>query len=448
MKNISITRKLNYLQNRLNNPNTMISKMVKKLSDNLHKTDLNSFFHTISLMEVEKKETVTKVLKEYKKQEVLATPTEKKFLNYILENVNIDLTEEEKELFITNVMEKIIIPLHDKYIIDLFNQSQVFSANFWKESAKNDSFIEFFSNLYFYKHKYPFYIYSKYGDMPNHLESLSLAKEEIPELVPVYDKIMNQVFNYSEHDTRKHFVSYPLNTFWGDKDFLADYIMKTPKYKFHPKAKEYFLEKNPDPRFALAILSSDKFTEEEKQTVINRLNRCLENPEKKEKNFEHTYDEILNDAYFFATFGMINYIKEDVVAIDTKKLYELEEQEQRQLLEQIIEEDKIHNIYHPYYYRWPIHIHDGQIKNEIKRLYIDDFISLTNFLKQEEKIHSFYLTRTGTIYKDEEHFQKRRFEKDESLDTVILQEEKQLQKKKSWTDRFSKKRKLDFKNTI
>ena len=159
MENINITRKLNYLQNRLNNPNTMISKMVKKLSDYLHKTDLNSFFHTISLMEVEKKETVTKVLKEYKKQEILATPTEKKFLNYILENVNIDLTEEEKELFITKVMEKIIIPLHDKYIIALFNQNQVFSANFWKESAKNDSFIEFFSTLYFYKHKYPFYIY-------------------------------------------------------------------------------------------------------------------------------------------------------------------------------------------------------------------------------------------------------------------------------------------------
>lgn len=448
MENINITRKLNYLQNRLNNPNTMISKMVKKLSDNLHKTDLNSFFHTISLMDVEKKETVTKVLKEYKKQEVLATPTEKKFLNYILENVNIDLTEEEKELFITKVMEKIIIPLHDKYIIALFNQNQVFSANFWKESAKNDSFIEFFSTLYFYKHKYPFYIYSKYGDMPNHLESLSLAKEEVPELVPVYNKIMNQVFNYSEHDTRKHFVSYPLNTFWGDKDFLADYIMKTPKYKFHPKAKEYFLEKNPNSHFALAILSSDKFTEEEKQLVINRLNRCQKTPKEKRTHLEHTYNEILNNAYFKATFGMINYIKEDVVAIDTKKLYELEEQEQRQLLEQIIEEDKIHNIYHPYYYRWPIHIHDGQIKNEIKKLYIEDFISLTNFLKQEEKIHSFYLTRTGTIYKDEEHFQKRRFEKDESLDTVILQEEKQLQKKKSWTDRFSKKRKLDFKNTI
>lgn len=442
MENISIAKKLQYYNSRLSNPSTsIVSWMVSRLSKYLDEADLDSFFHTISLMEVEKKEVVSKVLKEFKKEEILAGPTEEKFLHYVLGNVNIDLTEEEKELFITKVMEKIIIPLHDKYIIALFNQNQFFSANFWQESAKNDSFIEFFSTLYFYKHKYPFYIYSKYGDMPNHLESLSLAKEEIPELVPIYDKIMNQVFNYSEHDTREYFVSYPLNTFWGGKDFLADYIMKTPKYKFHPKAKEYFLEKNPDPRFALAILSSDKFTEEEKQSVINRLNRCLENPEKKEKNFEHTYDEILNDAYFFATFGMINYIKEDVVAIDTKKLYELGEQEQRQLLEQIIEEDKIHNIYHPYYYRWPIHIHDGQIKNEIKRLYIEDFISLTNFLKQEEKIHSFYLTRTGTIYKDEEHFQKRRFEKDESLDTVILQEEKQLQKKKSWTDRFSKKEK-------
>lgn len=442
MENISIAKKLQYYNSRLSNPSTsIVSWMVSRLSKYLDEVDLDSFFHTISLMEVEKKEVVSKVLKEFKKEEVLAGPTEEKFLNYILENVNIDLTEEEKELFVTEVMKKIIIPLHDRYFVSLFEQRVVFSADFWKKRAKNNSFIEFISTLYLYKHKYPFYIYSKYGDMPNHLESLSLAKEEIPELVPIYDKIMNQIFKYSAEDTREYFIAYPLNINWGSKDFLADYIMKTPKYKFHPKAKEYFLEKNPDPRFALAILSSDKFTEEEKQSVINRLNRCLENPEKKEKNFEHTYDEILNDAYFFATFGMINYIKEDVVAIDTKKLYELGEQEQRQLLEQIIEEDKIHNIYHPYYYRWPIHIHDGQIKNEIKRLYIEDFISLTNFLKQEEKIHSFYLTRTGTIYKDEEHFQKRRFEKDESLDTIILQEEKQLQKKKSWTDRFSKKEK-------
>lgn len=431
MENISITKKLKYLQDRLNNPNTMISKMVKKLSDYLHKTNLNSFFHTISLMEVEKKETVTKVLKEFKKQEILATPTEEKFLNYILENVNIDLTEEEKELFITKVMEKIIIPLHDEYIIDLFNQNQVFSANFWKEAAKNDSFIEFFSNLYFYKHKYPFYIYSKYGDMPNHLESLSLAKEEVKELVPIYNKIMNQVFNYSENDRDDYFVPYPLNTFWGGKDFLAEYIMKTPKDKFHPKAKEYFFEKNPDSCFALVILSSDKFTEEEKQLVINRLNRCKKTPKEKRKHFEHTYDEILNNAYFFATFAMIDYTKENVTAIDTKKLYELEEQEQRQLLEQMIEEDKLHSTYHPYYCTWPIHILDGKIKEEIKSLYIDNFINLTKFLKQEEKIHSFSLTRTGTIYKDEEHFQKRRFEKDKSLDTVILQEEKQLQKKKN-----------------
>ena len=34
------------------------------------------------------------------------------------------------------------------------------------------------------------------------------------------------------------------------------------------------------------------------------------------------------------------------------------------------------------------------------------------------------------MYKDEDHFQKKRFEKDEVLDTVILQEEKVLQKKK------------------
>ena len=47
------------------------------------------------------------------------------------------------------------------------------------------------------------------------------------------------------------------------------------------------------------------------------------------------------------------------------------------------------------------------------------------------------------MYKDEEHFQKKRFEKDEGLDTVILQEEKVLQKKKRWTDVFSKREFLD-----
>ena len=119
----------------------------------------------------------------------------------------------------------------------------------------------------------------------------------------------------------------------------------------------------------------------------------------------------------------------------------MEEQEQRQLLEQIIEEDKLNSNYFPYYYTWPIHILDGKMKDEIKRLYIDNFISLTNFLKQEEKIHSFSLVRVGTVYKDEEDPIKKRFDTGEFLDTVILQEEKVLQKKKRWTDVFSKKEK-------
>ncbi len=431
MENISITRKLKYLQSRLNDLSTiMISRIVFQLSEYLNKTDLDSFFHTINLMEVEKKEVVTKFLKEFRKQEVLASPTEEKFLHYLLEKVNIDLAEEEKEVFITKVMEKIIIPLHEKYMRSLFNQGVVFSADFWKRHAKNNSFIEFISTLYFYENKFPFYIYSKYGEMPNHLESLSLAKDEIPELVPIYNKIMNQVFNYSKQDSYEYFIAYPLNINWGRKDFLAEYIMKTPNYKFHPKAKEYFLEKNPASRFALAILSSDKFTEEEKQEVINRLNRYQEIPKEKRKYFEHTYDEILNTVYAQTTFGMISYTKDEVVAIDTKKLYDLEEQKQSQLLEQIIEEDKLNSNYFPYYYTWPIHILDGKMKDEIKKLYIDNFISLTNFLKQEEKIHSFSLVRVGTVYKDEEDPIKKRFDTGEFLDTVILQEEKVLQKKK------------------
>lgn len=431
MENISITRKLKYLQSRLNDLSTiMISRIVFQLSEYLNKTDLDSFFHTINLMEVEKKEVVTKVLKEFRKQEVLASPTEEKFLHYLLEKVNIDLAEEEKEVFITKVMEKIIIPLHEKYMRSLFNQGVVFSADFWKRHAKNNSFIEFISTLYFYENKFPFYIYSKYGEMPNHLESLSLAKDEIPELVPIYNKIMNQVFNYSKQDSYEYFIAYPLNINWGRKDFLAEYIMKTPENKFHPKAKEYFLEKNPASRFALAILSSDKFTEEEKLSVINRLNRYQEIPKEKRKYFEHTYDEILNNAYVRVTFAMISHTKDEVIAIDTKKLYDLEAQEQRQLLEQIIEEDKLNSTYFPYYYTWPIHILDGKMKDEIKKLYIDNFISLTNFLKQEEKIHSFSLVRVGTVYKDEEDPIKKRFDTGEFLDTVILQEEKVLQKKK------------------
>ena len=431
MENISITRKLKYLQSRLNDLSTiMISRIVFQLSEYLNKTDLDSFFHTINLMEVEKKEVVTKFLKEFRKQEVLASPTEEKFLHYLLEKVNIDLAEEEKEVFITKVMEKIIIPLHEKYMRSLFNQGVVFSADFWKRHAKNNSFIEFISTLYFYENKFPFYIYSKYGEMPNHLESLSLAKDEIPELVPIYNKIMNQVFNYSKQDSYEYFIAYPLNINWGRKDFLAEYIMKTPENKFHPKAKEYFLEKNPASRFALAILSSDKFTEEEKLSVINRLNRYQEIPKEKRKYFEHTYDEILNNAYVRVTFAMISHTKDEVIAIDTKKLYDLEAQEQRQLLEQIIEEDKLNSTYFPYYYTWPIHILDGKMKDEIKKLYIDNFISLTNFLKQEEKIHSFSLVRVGTVYKDEEDPIKKRFDTGEFLDTVILQEEKVLQKKK------------------
>ena len=83
------------------------------------------------------------------------------------------------------------------------------------------------------------------------------------------------------------------------------------------------------------------------------------------------------------------------------------------MLEQIIEEDKLNSNYFPYYYTWPIHILDGKMK----------------------------LVRVGTVYKDEEDPIKKKFDTGEFLDTVILQEEKVLQKKKRWTDAFSKKEK-------
>ena len=54
---------------------------------------------------------------------------------------------------------------------------------------------------------------------------------------------MDQIFTYSEESSYGHYLPYPLDIKFGRKDFLADYIMKTPKEKFHPKAKEYFLEK-------------------------------------------------------------------------------------------------------------------------------------------------------------------------------------------------------------
>ena len=57
MENISITKKLQYYNSRLSNPSTsIVSWMVSRLSKYLDEVDLDSFFHTISLMEVEKKE--------------------------------------------------------------------------------------------------------------------------------------------------------------------------------------------------------------------------------------------------------------------------------------------------------------------------------------------------------------------------------------------------------
>ena len=69
MENISIAKKLQYYNSRLSNPSTsIVSWMVSRLSKYLDEADLDSFFHTISLMEVEKKEVVSKVLKEFKKE--------------------------------------------------------------------------------------------------------------------------------------------------------------------------------------------------------------------------------------------------------------------------------------------------------------------------------------------------------------------------------------------
>lgn len=92
---------------------------------------------------------------------------------------------------------------------------------------------------------------------------------------------MHQVFT---NDNNDYFVPYPLNIQLYRKCFLVEYIMKTPKDKFHPKAKAYFLEKNSGWGFqdaALALLASDNFTEEEFQkNIILRKELSLEKKEK------------------------------------------------------------------------------------------------------------------------------------------------------------------------
>lgn len=165
LKNISITKKLNHFQNPLNDlSTTMISRIVNQLSNYLHET----FWQAISLMKAEKKEAVTTVLNDFKAKKIFLYPTEEKFLHFLLEKVNIDLTEEEKERFIIKVIESILMPLHDEYIRRLFDETLDFSLNFWQKYANNNSFIEFISTLYFYKNKFPFYMYSRFGEMPNH----------------------------------------------------------------------------------------------------------------------------------------------------------------------------------------------------------------------------------------------------------------------------------------
>lgn len=433
----SIMQKLNNFQEHLNNNEVIALGIVRRISKYLDMYGEASIFNKMSLIEIEKKEFIEKILKDYEEQEVMVTPLEEKFLHYIIEEVNIDLDEEEQEIFIKSVMDKIIKPLHNSYTSQILDQEAVFSLNFWQKQAKNKNFLEYLSVLYFDNEQLPFYICSYHRF--NYLESLSLAKEKIAELVPVYEQIMDQIFTYSEESSYGHYLPYPLDIKFGRKDFLADYIMKTPKEKFHPKAKEYFLEKNPYHNFTLAILSSDKFTEEEKLSVIHKLNHYKDIPKKQRGYYERTYDEILNQSYFVSIFMMIEHVKDDVVAIDTKKLYELEEVEQRELLSDIIDEDKLHGRYQPYYYdyySWPIYIKDGKTKEEIKEFYVESFIALTRFLKQEEKIHSFSLTKTGTIYKDEEHFQKKRYVEHEYQEEIIKTSDDVLQKKKTFFNNF------------
>ena len=231
-----------------------------------------------------------------------------------------------------------------------------FSLSFWLEKAENKNFLEYLSALYFTSDNLPFYIYSQYDICVNYLEAFSLAKDEIAELVPIYDKIIEQIFNYSEEGRHDHYIPYPLDIQYGRKDFLSEYIMKTPKAKFHPKAKEYFFEIKPYKKYTLAILSSDIFMEDEKLSIIDNLNHYKGIPKEERKYYEHTYEQVLNQAYFRATFMMIEYACDDIFSIDTKKLYKLTEEEQRKLLKEIVDIDKLHGRYSPYYYDWTVYI--------------------------------------------------------------------------------------------
>lgn len=63
-------------------------------------------------------------------------------------------------------------------------------------------------------------------------------------------------------------------------------------------------------------------------------------------------------------------------------------------------------------------------------------------------IHSFSLVKTGTIYKDENHFQKKRYVNKEYQEQVIKRQEDSLQKKKLFLNLFLVLRKIDFQDAI
>lgn len=261
----------------------------------------------------------------------------------------------------------------------------------------------------------------------NFLESLSLAKDYIEDLEPVYQKIMAQVFEYSKKD-KKHVVrSYPFNIEYGKKDYISDYIMKTPKEKLHPKAKK----KDPNNHYITAILASNNFTEEEQSLVLNKLNNYESIQKDKRDYYEDTYEEHLNHLYFNTTYMMIDYLKDEYSTINTKKLYHLTAEEQRTILIEVLDENKIKNRYWPYYYADPIYIKHETPKEKLKEQYIQNFLDLTSFLKEQEKIQPFSIT-SGIIYKDESHFNKKRHETStkESEEEELFKKEVPKSKKK------------------
>lgn len=296
------------------------------------------------------------------------TLREKLFIVQYVENLEIDLTEEEKYKLLNLMGKELFRYINFDYAKILYNQSCSFDDRIWKELIEDKNFLDFYTTVYFSKSdikKRPFMTFTK-NEVSNVFEILAYTMRNDDRLKLLFEELMQKIINNSGN--RK---SYPFDLEMGRNQFMTEYFKDR---SLSTKEKEFILREEHIDSFLVIILENDSFSKEEKEKVMDSID----------------YNDFMNCFLYGNIFKLKDCLNDDYKIIDVPRLLMMDTNNLRVLLERVIDKNKVPRSYNPYYsfsqYDTSSFLNFSETNSidfsQLKKDYIENFVDLIEFYKK------------------------------------------------------------------